>query len=257
LNKQKEKTLTRLNGKIAFVTGAGGGIGRAICERFLAEGSSVAAADINPDLDGLFSSAEAEGRFIVLRCDVGDSDSVRNAIAHTVEAFGSLNVICNVAGGSTSQDGCVTEAPESEFWRAIKLDLFGTFVCCKHGLPELIKAGGGSVINMASMVALMAVPHRDCYTAAKGGVMALTRSMAAGYARHAIRVNAIAPGITRTPRVQAYLDANSGENSLAARHLLGLAEPIDIAHLAVYLASDESRVVTGQVLAVDSGVTIC
>jgi NAD(P)-dependent dehydrogenase (short-subunit alcohol dehydrogenase family) len=257
LNKQKEKTLTRLNGKIAFVTGAGGGIGRAICERFLAEGSSVAAADINPDLDGLFSSAEAEGRFIVLRCDVGDSDSVRNAIAHTVEAFGSLNVICNVAGGSTSQDGCVTEAPESEFWRAIKLDLFGTFVCCKHGLPELIKAGGGSVINMASMVALMAVPDRDCYTAAKGGVMALTRSMAAGYARHAIRVNAIAPGITRTPRVQAYLDANSGENSLAARHLLGLAEPIDIAHLAVYLASDESRVVTGQVLAVDSGVTIC
>ncbi|MGE8163787.1 SDR family NAD(P)-dependent oxidoreductase [Paraburkholderia sp. NPDC080076] len=249
--------MTRLNGKIAFVTGAGGGIGRAICERFLAEGSSVAAADINPDLDGLFSSAEAEGRFIVLRCDVGDSDSVRNAIAHTVEAFGSLNVICNVAGGSTSQDGCVTEAPESEFWRAIKLDLFGTFVCCKHGLPELIKAGGGSVINMASMVALMAVPHRDCYTAAKGGVLALTRSMAAGYARHAIRVNAIAPGITRTPRVQAYLNANSGENSLAARHLLGLAEPIDIAHLAVYLASDESRVVTGQVLAVDSGVTIC
>jgi NAD(P)-dependent dehydrogenase (short-subunit alcohol dehydrogenase family) len=249
--------LTRLNGKIAFVTGAGGGIGRAICERFLAEGAVVAAADINPDLVDLLGTAEAKGRFIALRCDVGDSDSVRDAIAQTVEAFGSLNVICNVAGGSTSQDGCVTEAPESEFWRAIKLDLFGTFVCCKHGLPELIKAGGGSVINMASMVALMAVPERDCYTAAKGGVIALTRSMAAGYAHHAIRVNAIAPGITRTPRVQAYLDANSGENSLAARHLLGLAEPIDIAHMAVYLASDESRVVTGQVLAIDSGVTIC
>lgn len=249
--------MTRLKGKIAFVTGAGGGIGRAICEQFLNEGALVAAADINPDLTVRVDPADSEGRFIALRCDVGDSDSVRDAIAQTVEAFGSLNVICNVAGGSTSQDGRVTEAPESEFWRAIKVDLFGTFVCCKHGLPELIKAGGGSVINMASMVALMAVPDRDCYTAAKGGVMALTRSMAAGYARHAIRVNAIAPGITRTPRVQAYIDAHSGEDTLAARHLLGLADPIDIAHMAVYLASDESRVVTGQVLAVDSGVTIC
>jgi NAD(P)-dependent dehydrogenase (short-subunit alcohol dehydrogenase family) len=250
--------LTRLTGKIAFVTGAGGGIGRAICERYLAEGALVAAADVDRDMaEAAIGSSKAAGRAIALRCDVGDGDSVREAISRTVAAFGSINVICNVAGGSTSQDGRVTEAPESEFWRAIKLDLFGTFICCKHGLPELMKAGGGSVINMASMVALMAVPDRDCYTAAKGGVVALTRSMAAGYARHAIRVNAIAPGITLTPRVQAYLDANPTSNSLADRHLLGLAETVDIAHMAVYLASDESRVVTGQVLAVDSGVTIC
>jgi NAD(P)-dependent dehydrogenase (short-subunit alcohol dehydrogenase family) len=255
---REETRLTRLNGKIAFVTGAGGGIGRSICERFVAEGARVAASDIDLDrAESAVGTALAQGRAIALRCDVGDSDSVRDAIAKTVAAFGGLNVLCNVAGGSTPQDAAVTEAPEAEFWRAIRLDLFGTFVCCKHGLPELVKAGGGSVINMASMVALMAVPGRDCYTAAKGGVVAITRSIAAGYAQHAIRVNAIAPGITRTPRVQAWLDATPGTNALAARHLLGLPEAIDVAHMAVYLACDESRFVTGQVLAVDSGITVC
>ena len=249
--------MTRLAGKIAFVTGAGGGIGRAICERFLAEGASVAAVDIDEGMAGAATQSAPTGRAIAFRCDAGDSDSVRDAIARTVAKFGKLNVLCNVAGGSTSQDGRVTEAPESEFWRTIRLDLFGTFVSCKHGLPELIKAGGGSVINMASMVTSVAVPDRDCYTAAKGGVEAITRSMAAGYARHAIRVNAIAPGITLTPRVRVYLEANPGSNTLVERHMLGLVDPLDIAYMAVYLASDESRVVTGQVLAVDSGVTIC
>ncbi len=250
--------MSRLEGKIAFVTGAGGGIGRAICERFLAEGACVAAADI----DGAraaeaLSGAPVSGRTLALACDAGDSESVQAAIAEAVRAFGGLNVICNIAGGSTGQDGAVTEAPESEFWRAIRVDLFGTFLSCKYGLPELIRAGGGSVINMASMVALMAVPGLDCYTAAKGGVIALTRSMAAGYARHGVRVNAIAPGITRTPRVQASLDHGSPRmDALSARHLLGLVEPLDIAELAVYLASDESRRVTGQVMPVDSGVTI-
>jgi NAD(P)-dependent dehydrogenase (short-subunit alcohol dehydrogenase family) len=249
--------LTRLNGKIAFVTGAGGGIGRAICERFLAEGAFVAAADIKLDqAEAAVGAAQVQGRAIALCCDAGDSGSVREAIAKTVAAFGGLNVLCNVAGGSTLQDGPVTEAPEEEFWRVIRLDLFGTFVCCKHGLPELIKAGGGSVINMTSMNALMGTPNSVCYTAAKGGVVSMTRSMAVGYASHAIRVNAIAPGITRTPRVEASLDAGKILAPLVERHLLGLVEPVDIAHMAVYLASNESRVVTGQILAVDSGITI-
>jgi NAD(P)-dependent dehydrogenase (short-subunit alcohol dehydrogenase family) len=253
----EETTLARLTGKVAFVTGAGGGIGGSICQRFLAEGAYVAAADIDPELaDAAVTDAKGGGRAIAVHCDVGDSASVRAAIARTVAAFSHLNVLCNVAGGSTAQDGAVTEAPEEEFWRAMRLDLFGTFLCCKHGLPELIKAGGGSVVNMVSMVALMAVPGRDCYTAAKGGVAAITRSMAAEYARHSIRVNAIAPGITLTPRVKAFLDTNEEMKKLAAMHLLGPAEPVDIAHMAVYLASDESRVVTGQIIAVDGGVTI-
>ena len=246
----------RLSGKVAFVTGAGGGIGRAICERYLEEGACVAAADIDLERAGeAVASGRDDGRAIALLCDAGDSESVRKAIASTVTAFGSLNVLCSVAGGSSARDGLVTEAPEEEFWRVIRLDLFGTFLTCKHGLPELIRSGGGSVINMTSMTALIGVPERDCYTAAKGGVAALTRSMATEYASHSVRVNAIAPGMTVTPRVKARARSERIK-ALAARHLLGPAEPIDIAQMAVYLASDESRVVTGQIFPVDSGVTI-
>ena len=177
-------------------------------------------------------------------------------IARTIEAFGRLDVLCNVAGGSTDADGSVIDAPEDEFWRVIRLDLFGTFLCCKHGLPEIIKSGGGSVINMASMTALMPVPRRSCYTAAKGGVVTLTRAMAAEYAEHRIRVNAIAPGIILTPRLQGFLKTNTAMQKLAARHLLGCGEAEDVAQMALFLASDESRIVTGQVVAVDGGVTI-
>jgi len=248
----------RLDGTCAFVTGASGGIGRSICERFVAEGARVAAVDI--DLAGAqaaLGDALNDGRAVALRCDVGDGEAVRQAIAQAVAAFGRLNVLCNVAGGSTLQDGPVTEAPDDEFWRAIRLDLYGTFACCKHGLPELIKAGGGSVINMTSVVALMAVPGRDCYAAAKGGVIALTQSMAGHYAPQRIRVNAIAPGITLTPRVVARREAgNSGGSALESRHLLGLVEPLDVAQMAVYLASDDARMVTGQVLRVDSGLIV-
>ncbi len=249
--------MTRMAGKVAFVTGAGGGIGRAICERFLAEGALVAATDIVAEgAVAAISNIDDKARAIGFECDVGDSESVRSAIARTVATFGRLDVLCNVAGGSTSRDDAVTEAPEDEFWRAIRLDLFGTFLTCKHGLPELIKAGGGSVINMASMVALMAVPRKDCYTAAKGGVISLSRSMAAHYAQYSIRVNAIAPGIVMTPRVEKFVETNEYLKGILGKHLLGPAMPVDIAQMAVYLGSDESRVVTGQVFPVDSGVTI-
>jgi NAD(P)-dependent dehydrogenase (short-subunit alcohol dehydrogenase family) len=150
----------------------------------------------------------------------------------------------------------VTTAPIEEFWRCIKLDLFGTFLCSKFGIPEIIRSGGGSVINMTSNVALMALPGRDCYTAAKGGVASMTRSMAAEYASEKIRVNAIAPSTTLSDRVKKLLEASPEIKAVSETHLLGLGLPIHIAEMAVYLASDESAITTGQVLPVDSGVTI-
>ncbi len=249
--------MARLDGKHVLVTGAGGGIGRAICERMLAEGARVAALDINLEAaEAAIGGYAVDGGAIAMHCDAGDTDSVREAVSLTVSAFGWLSTLCNVAGGSTDRDGPVTEAPEDEFWRVMRLDLFGTFLSCKHGIPALIDAGGGSVINMTSMAAIMAIPNRDCYTAAKGGVAAMTRSMALGYGQYSVRVNAIAPGITMTPRVRGHFESSAGVRALADRHLLGAVEPEDVANLAVFLASDESRTVTGQVLSVDSGVTI-
>ncbi|MBN8901867.1 MAG: SDR family oxidoreductase, partial [Rhodospirillales bacterium] len=155
----------------------------------------------------------------------------------------------------TLVDNTVVEAPIEEFWRAIKLDLFGTFLGCRFGIPALQRAGGGSVINMSSNVALMGVPGRDCYTAAKGGVASMTRSMAVEFAPR-IRVNAIAPSATMTDRVRKLVAGNTALDKLANSHLLGLIEAPDIAAMALFLASDESRMVTGQVYPVDSGVTI-
>ena len=154
------------------------------------------------------------------------------------------------------QDATAVEAPLEEFWRAIKLDLFGTFLGCRFGIPELIKAGGGSVINMASNVALMGFPGRDCYTAAKGGIASITRSLAVSYAPQKVRVNAIAPSVTRTDRVVKLMAGNAAVSRIADAHLLGLGEPEDVAQAALYLASDESKRTTGSIMLVDSGITI-
>jgi NAD(P)-dependent dehydrogenase (short-subunit alcohol dehydrogenase family) len=167
-----------------------------------------------------------------------------------------LHILHNNAGGSTPQDDTVVDAPIEEFWRVIRLDLFGTFLGCRYGIPEIIKAGGGSVINMSSNLALMGITGRDCYTAAKGGIAALTRSLAIEFAPQRVRVNALAPSATMTERVKKLMEGNPAVDRLAKSHLLGLIEPQDIAQAALYLASDESRMVTGQILAVDSGVTI-
>ena len=249
--------MLRLKGKTAFITGAAGGIGRAICRRYIEEGACVVAADIDEAaIKECLAEAKASENGFLQVCDITDPDQVRAAIAATVERFGSLHILCNVAGGSSPADGRVTEAPDKEFWRVIKLDLYGTFLCCKYAIPEIARSGGGSVINMSSMAALMALTERDCYTAAKGGVASMTRSMAVEYAPDKIRVNAIAPGLVMTPRAERLLKEREEIRLLAGIHLLGTCEPIDIAEMAVYLGADESRVVTGQVMSVDSGVTI-
>ena len=247
--------MPRLAGKIAFITGAGTGIGRATAILFAREGAQVAIADIDAAAGEETAHLAGNGA-IAVHADVTDPDSLQAALRATTDKFGRLDVLHNNAGGSTAQDDTAVNAPLDEFWRAIKLDLYGTFLGCRFGIPELIKAGGGSVINMSSNVALMGVPGRDCYTAAKGGIAAITRSLAVAYAPQKVRVNAIAPSATMTERVRRLVAGNRALTKLADSHLLGLIEPEDIAGMALYLASDESRMVTGQVLPVDSGVTI-
>ncbi len=247
--------MARLAGKVAFITGAGTGIGRATAILFSREGARVAIAEI--DTAAGEETAHLAGHdAIFIRTDVTDEASLRAAVRTTVEQFGALHVLHNNAGGSTPQDNTVVEAPLEEFWRVIRLDLFGTFLGCRVGIPEIIRSGGGSVINMSSNLALMGVPGRDCYTAAKGAIAALTRSTAVEFAAQRVRVNAIAPSATMTERVRRLLTGNAALGKMADAHLLGLLEPSDIAHMALFLASDEARMITGQVYPVDSGVTI-
>jgi NAD(P)-dependent dehydrogenase (short-subunit alcohol dehydrogenase family) len=247
--------MSRLDGKVAFITGAGAGIGRATAVLFAREGARVVVADIDARA-GEETAHLAGAGVIAIRTDVTDETSLDEAIRTTVQTFGRLDVLHNNAGGSTPQDDTVIDAPLEEFWRVIRLDLFGTFLGCRLGIPALIRSGGGSVINMTSNLALMGISGRDCYTAAKGGVAALTRSLAVEFAPHQVRVNAIAPSATMTERVRKLMAGNAAVDRLARSHLLGLIQPEDIASAALYLASDESRRMTGHILRVDSGVTI-
>jgi NAD(P)-dependent dehydrogenase (short-subunit alcohol dehydrogenase family) len=248
----------RLEGKVAFITGAGSGIGRAAAKLFSAEGARVAVADIDRAAgeETVRQINEAGHQAVFVETDVTDEASVKAAVARTVETYGKLDVLYNNAGGSSNRDSRVTDGSVDEFWRVIGVDLFGTWLCSKYAIPEIVKAGGGAVVNMTSNVALMAVPGRDSYTAAKGGVAAMTRSMAAEYAKDKVRVNAIAPSVTLTPRVKNLLANHPGVAELADQHLVGLGEPEDVALAALYLASDEARITTGHILTVDSGTTI-
>lgn len=249
--------MPRLSGKVALITGAGTGIGQATARLFAQEAAKVVIAEINAQAGEQTAQliVQAGGDAIAIKTDVTEPDSIQATIDKAVQHYGALHILHNNAGGSTLRDSDVTDAPLDEFWRVIKLDLFGTFLGCRFGIPAIIRSGGGSVINMSSNVALMGVAGRDCYTAAKGGVAAITRSMAVEFAPK-VRVNAIAPSATMTDRVRKLVAGNTALDRLANSHLLGLIEPEDIAPMALFLASDESSKVTGHVYPVDSGVII-
>lgn len=248
----------RLAGKVAYITGAGAGIGRAAAELFAGEGAAVIVAEFN-EANGratVESIIVGGGRAEYVNTDVTSEESVKASIAAAVKWAGRIDVLYNNAGGSTTADAQITDCPASEFWRAVTVDLFGTWVTCKYGIEAMLKTGGGSVINSSSVFALVGTRGKDAYTAAKGGVSAITRSMAAEYAPHGVRVNAVAPAVTVTERVRGLLEKQPDVlKKTSERQLLGLSQPVDIAYIALYLASDESRTTTGQIFPVDGGMS--
>jgi NAD(P)-dependent dehydrogenase (short-subunit alcohol dehydrogenase family) len=246
--------MNRLEGKRILVSGAGSGIGRAAAFLFAREGASVALAEINAEAGQAAAAAieAAGGRALFVETDVADEASFGAALAATVAAFGGLDVLYNNAGGATARDGRISEIALDEFWRTIGVDLFGTFLGCRLAIPYLEAAGGGSIINTTSIRALTATQGADAYTAAKGGVLTLTKALAQELAPQGIRVNAIAPGVVGTERVLAMI---SDDNPIVQKSLLGICAPEDVAWMALYLASDESRRVTGAILPVDSGAS--
>jgi NAD(P)-dependent dehydrogenase (short-subunit alcohol dehydrogenase family) len=246
--------MARLQGKVALITGGGRGIGRAAARLFAREGAKVVVAEI-ATTDGQATVAaieEAGGDARFVATDVARPDQVEAAVKTAVDTFGGLHVLYNNAGGATPKDGKVTEMDLDEFWRTIGVDLFGTFLGCRFAIPVMAEGGGGSIINTTSIRAMIGTAGADAYTSAKGGVRALTRALALQWAAHNIRVNAIAPGVILTERVRALLREG---DPIFQKSLLGASDPEDVAQMAVYLASDESRRVTGAILPMDSGAS--
>lgn len=249
----------QLSGKVAVVTGAASGMGRAIAETFAAAGAKVVLADWN-EAGGqeAVRAITNEGREAVFfQVDVSQVTQVRELVAFAVGRYGRLDVMVNNAGVALlGQDGPVAEVSEETWEKVININLKGVYLGMKYALPQMVAQGGGVIINTASIAGLVGFPGLAAYCASKGGIIQLTRATALDYAAHNVRVNAICPGVIRTAMTTNLLaDPEVSRRLQEATPLRRFGEPVDVAQAALYLASDASAFVTGTVLVIDGGWT--
>ena len=251
--------MSRLDGKVALITGAGSGMGRAAAELFAREGARVVITDVVDEAGTAAVDAitQAGGQAAYVRADVSQWGDCVAMVRVTVETFGALHILYNNAGVFPADDGGVLDTPESTWERVMDVNLKGVWLGCKAGIPALLESGGGAIVNVASFVALMgAATAQIAYTASKGGVLAMTRELAVEYARQGIRANALCPGPIETPLLEELL-SDPARRARRMVHIpmgrLGRAE--ELAKAALFLASDDASFMTGAALVVDGGIT--
>ena len=249
--------MARLDGKVCVITGAGGGMGREAAIVFTGEGAKVCVADVDLDL-AEETASECPGDTFALRVNVSDEADVKHMYATTAEHFGGVDVLYNNAGISPPDDASVLDTGVDAWQHVQDVNTKGVFLCCKHGIPYLLERGGGSVINVASFVALMgAATSQISYTASKGAVLAMSRELAVQFARDGIRVNALCPGPVETPLLLAIFGDDPAAFKRRQVHWPTgrLGTPREIVNAALFLASDESTFVNGSAFVVDGGIT--
>ncbi|MBA3534182.1 MAG: glucose 1-dehydrogenase [Ardenticatenales bacterium] len=249
----------RLRDKVALITGAGSGIGRESALLFASEGASVVAVDVNDEMGGetVALIESSGGKAIYTHADVSKAADCKQMVRAAEETFGGLHVLFNNAGIMHSRDDDALSTEEDVWDLTMAINLKGVFLGCKHGIPALRRAGGGSIINTASFVAVLgAATAQIAYTASKGGVLAMTRELAVIHARENIRVNALCPGPLRTELLMKFLDTEAKKQRRLVHIPMGrFGEAHEIAKAALFLASDESSFITGTDFLVDGGIT--
>lgn len=246
----------RLESKVALITGGGSGMGRVAAERFVAEGARVVVVDYDEAAGSAVAAALGDrGTFVA--ADVSKASDCDAMIAHAMSTFGGLHVLYNNAGVFPGDDGGVLETPEATWERVMEINLKGVWLGCKSGIPAMVESGGGSIVNVASFVAIMgAATAQIAYTASKGGVLSMTREIAVEWARQGIRANSLCPGPVDTPLL-APLMADPARKARRLVHIpMGrLAQAEEIVNAALFLASDEASYITGAQIVVDGGIT--